>query len=401
MPSLDVLEDGVRIRFNAMFAAAFLALFIPFPVYPVVFLLFSFLVVMRDRLCLDLSDNRDRLLLPILAFISIGVMVSWVNGKPVWCDSGIKLVVNMLFLASVLRWDHFIRNRRAAINALALAIVVSVYLTGLQVFVNVALTGAWLDPFIGISDSVVAYKIVGPGIYWGINEKNIWATKVAFQSILILYMLSRKLIKIHWIQRWGLWVSIIFSIVYTFSRTSQGVFFFFLAWEYYLRKIDFRTFVKKPVHVMGFGCALALLGWKAYDKLFHLTLQPGDGMESRFRMWTYLWNAHSVGDFWFGKGYQYGRDFLPAYRMVESNFHNVFINLLVDFGFSGILVYATLLVGLAKIIDRSLLSYLIMTFMVQYSGYDNDAVVFVAAAIVICGGIEKVSSVKNKQGALV
>lgn len=261
----------------------------------------------------------------------------------------------------------------------------------LQVFYNVALLNAWLWPFDGrISNSTAAYLITQPGVIFGGAEKNIWASKIAM--ILILY------IALQWSQGTLFQIRpLIFTglgllcVLYTFGRTAQlaiAVTLLIVAHHYlrnlrfwFIRYLNFSLFILTlPILITIF---LRFLRFDA--SLFDLSQgHQGDGFRARLLLWVALWQQRENIDLFFGNGILYGQYFFTKIVVLpNNNFHNVFINTLVDTGVIGLLAYIIILTAIFAFrkplfLTTLLLFPLLVMLNLQYLGYDNDVVIYLA-----------------------
>ena len=371
------------LRSHHLIVGCLLACFSPIPIYPLAFAATAFVLLLQSTNIAFPTKKTFAWMILLVVFLLNMFFVHFIRSKPFISAETTKPIINLIFLAAIWIWVDSNVIKPPVISALAKGLALTIALSALQVLLNVARTNLWLAPLIGVKNSVDAYKIVEPGVYWGIPEKNIWATKIIFTQILLLFMLSRKMIKINPYMRVLIYISSAISTLYTFSRTAQGVFIIFIFWEFFLRKISLKLIVRKPLGLVASGMALGGFSVFAYNKLFHFTLKPGDGMESRVRMWTYLWYETNWRDTLLGKGILYAKEFLPKYRMVESNFHNAFLNTLMDFGLVGLISLIAIFTLSFRKGTYSLFVYLIACMSFQYLGYDNDIVIYLCIALIL------------------
>ncbi len=312
----------------------------------------------------------------------------------------VKLILNTgFFLASVVFWEINKHNLEPALRALRRLLELIIWLSAAQVAGNVVLLDAWLWPFNGqVSSSTAAYAIASPGVVFGGAEKNIWAAKIALAICLYL--------GVGWASRrygWGFFLSLLaglFCILYTFGRTAQltafiGVTLFAFSLISSFRRKLIRRFL------LGVGLlslpiiSFALIRLFRFDwSLLYSDLSEGtldDGFRGRLILWATFFRYLDHFDLFWGNGIQYGRYFFPnteAYFLGNDNFHNAFLNHLVDLGILGLFLY--LLIIFFPFAQRSapsarllLLAPLLVCLGFQYVGYDNDVMAYLSATWLI------------------
>lgn len=371
------------LRGSQLIAICLLSIFLPVPVYPVFFMATGILLVLGTQ-STYFQPRKSLLWIGILAVFLVNlVVVNYIRSKPLFSPETFKPYVNLFFLACFLIWSNSTNFIPRDISLLAKVFAFIISLSTFQVVLNVAKMNLWVAPFGGIKNSMDAYQITAPGVYWGIPEKNIWATKIVFCQILLLFMIFRKIIKVDLRAKAFIYIFCATNVIYTFSRTAQAVFLLFLLWELFLCKISARKLIQSPFTLMLSGVAISAIIFFAYTKLFHFSLKPGDGMESRVRMWAYLWYETNWGEAVVGNGILYAKDFLPQFGMIESNFHNAFLNTFMDFGIIGLLSFLLLILLPFCKKTFSLFIYLAACMSFQYLGYDNDVVVYIGVVAIL------------------
>ncbi|MEM1953505.1 O-antigen ligase family protein [Meiothermus cerbereus] len=379
------------------------SLFIPIQFYVPLFTLFIFSVAMLAILRAHFALVRP----PIVSLLLVGftyimwASVSFILNRDFSVhEQYIKLVLNSSFLlASVVFFEMHRHRLSSMFSSLKRLLTLLIVLSAAQVALNVVLLNAWLWPFSGqVSNSSAAYLIVTPGVFFGGAEKNIWATKIAL--VVCLY------IGILWVKRntsWTSWIVIglgLFSVLYTFSRTAQLTTFVGLALFIFLIVLSSR---QRLARYALLGAILLLipfiLQWLAgllrFDwSLFDLSQgTQDDGFRGRLFLWTSFLNNLSNFNFLWGNGIQYGRYYFSEVSseiafLGNDNFHNAFLNHLVDSGVVGLVLYALLFVIIfarPKALSTRLLLLLplLACISLQYVGYDNDIMAYLAAAWLI------------------
>nr|WP_217470576.1 hypothetical protein [Photorhabdus akhurstii] len=123
----------------------------------------------------------------------------------------------------------------------------------------------------------------------------------------------------------------------------------------------------------------------------------GDGFKARIILWMTLFNA--IYDFSFlnimtGHGILFASR-LNGWVFAESNMHNVFLNMFVDIGVIGLVLYTLSLISLYFFLplrDKfsnnlrlkiSLFFPLLFCMLVQYTGYDFDVISYIALSLIV------------------
>lgn len=375
------------------------SLFIPTQIYVPLFAMFIFCVAILAILRVRTGLVRPRgvaLVIIGIAYIVWASVVFMLNREYSVLDQYIKLLLNTSFLlASVVFFEQHRRHSNLMFRSLKHLLALLIVLSAAQVALNVALLNAWLWPVSGqISNSSAAYLIATPGVFFGGAEKNIWATKIAFVVCLYIGMC--------WVKRSVNWMSLaiiglgLFCVLYTFGRTAQLTTFIGLALFVLLIVLNSRQRLARYA-LLGVVLLLApfilqaLGGLLRFDwSLFDLSQgTQADGFRGRLFLWMSFLNNLSDFNFLWGNGVQYGRYYFSEIAFLDNdNFHNVFLNHLVDFGLIGLLLYlsvlATIFTSPAAFSTRLLLLLpLLASVNLQYVGYDNDIMVYVSATWLI------------------
>lgn len=148
-------------------------------------------------------------------------------------------------------------------------------------------------------------------------------------------------------------------------------------------------FYKYVLLTMG-SLSLSYLLFKLFPILFRIKFDITDGGYVRTLYWrtffSNIWNENFV----IGNGQLFAHIFLKKYApyyIGENNMHNVFLNMILDFGFIGLTLYLIFIFNiiryLLKILLRSSVLFLVVfpllvIFNLQYLGYDNDFVIFIS-----------------------
>lgn len=373
-----------------------LSTFSPVLIYPVFFVLFSLIIFSKILKKQAILNNSALLLLITFLIISLASITYIVNYEYSVTKQYIKLIVNLTFLVSsfyfISQYKQLILKR---LNLIILLLEIIILLSFIQVLINVLLTGLLFAPFSGeITNSSLAYLITKPGVYFGIPEKNIWATKIVLIAIVyfaLYYSLAFNLISK--LRFYFFTLLSILCVIYTFSRTAQAMLIAFaVVLAFYHFYLD-RKNIKRYLYLTAF--IVISIPVLVYFSVEFLRIDAnildissgaqGDGLKSRFMMWVNFFENYSDFNI-LGNGILYADYYFDnIFIRAENNFHNVFLNTFVDTGIIGLLLYLVLIYyvffGLYSKYKRQFI-YIVMfpPFFVcinsQYLGYDNDLIVY-------------------------
>ncbi|WP_457618561.1 O-antigen ligase family protein [Lutibacter sp.] len=380
-----------------------LSTFSPVLIYPAFFVLFSLIIFAKILKKQAILSNSALLLLIVFLIVSLASVTYLVNLEHSVTKQYIKLITNLTFLVSSF---YFISQYKLLLlkrlNLIILLLEIIILLSFIQVLINVLLTGLLFAPFTGeITNSSMAYLITTPGVYFGIPEKNIWATKIILISI--VYFALYYLLTFNLISKFRFYLFTFFSIfciIYTFSRTAQAMLMAFAVvlafYHFYLDKKN----IKRYLYLAAFFViSIPILVYFSVDflridaNILDISSgHQGDGLKSRLMMWVHFFENYSdfniLGNGILYADYYFNNIFIRG----ENNFHNVFLNTFVDTGIIGLLLYLVLIYyvffGVYYKYKRQFI-YIVMfpPFFVcinsQYLGYDNDLIVYFAFVYLI------------------
>jgi hypothetical protein len=364
----------------------------PIKIYPVIFLLFACsvcvaLVSLNAFTCWPRFHKTAwygccTYLLYVLAVFGVK------GGDPVVL---VKIVANVtFFLLASLFFLLMARDGKteAARRAVVLACLVAIVLSFLQALVNVSIGHLWLLP-LSIKNSSDAYAIQEASkIYFGDENKNIWATKTMF-SFLTLFVLRDS--------RWRIKDTValclfLFVIVYTASRTAQLALIVGMS-LYGLRQTWPR------IRFVGKSCMLALTAGVVtmglvYSRLSSIELDVsqghgGEGLLARVILWKYFAAAvpeFSLSESMVGHGVFAVSSFVGR-LFDENNLHNVFLNQFFDFGIVGLMLYCCFLSFFFSSLSAKARWLLVPAVLIainsQYFGYDPELMILFAVSLLI------------------
>lgn len=371
-----------------IYLLAIFSLFLPFTLYPVFFVLFTVLAIAYLFLLKQVRIINLSLFFWMGIFSLLGTFSTLLNIAYSDYTQYVKLIVNFSFLLSFYifldtKKEIFLLKKNMLIRLLEIII----FLMFIQVFINVYLMDLWTLPFVGVKNSMEAYLIVEPTMFFGSKEKNIWATKFVFITIMYFSIYINNIFTMSKLKLIIMTFFVLFNVLYTFSRTAQLMFVIFL-FSYGFWKILFvyRTFFLKVFSITILFIVSIGVGFVIYDKLLHITLSAGDGLAARFELWQALSISFDKLNIWIGNGFLFGQFIISKYTTWgNNNFHNVFMNIFVDLGLLGVFSYLAILKNI--FIPRRFEKIRSFVFFVlfppfflcvnsQYLGFDSDIVIY-------------------------
>ncbi|TYG33821.1 O-antigen ligase domain-containing protein [Lonepinella koalarum] len=367
-----------------------ISLFLPFTAYVIPFSVFI-LFVFIDKKNYFLNKIAFYRVCLIFVFVVLATFSHILNKDVSDIQQYIKLFLNFLFLISFILFTvsgnkyEFFYSKRIIIQKTLEFII---FLTFVQVIVNVYIMNLWSMPFVGVQNSMDAYQIIEPTIFFGTKEKNIWATKFVFLSIVYYAFITHKIFYVSKKKRVVMSFLILFNILYTFSRTAQVMFVSFV-FMYYIWKIFYiyKNYLLKIIAIFSLSIISILAGVVIVDKLLHITLSSGDGLAARLELWEALYLHLDKMNIFIGNGILSAQYIISYYtNWNNNNFHNVFLNIFSDMGVFGLISYSFLLLsifsyrGLFKYDNRYINLVFFIPFFVcinsQYLGFDSDIIIY-------------------------
>jgi len=363
---------------------AIISIFSPVIVYIPFFLLFIILQFISEYYDGKVSTSFIHLFLLIYSFLIIASISFLLNYKLSDNIQFVKLWLNLNFL---LMGILFIKKNYNNINlkSLKYTLELIICLSFIQISLNVLIMNLLYLPIQGVDNSIIAYNIVIPNIYFGTTEKNIWATKIAFIQIIYITLYNLNIIQTKKYKYNFLMLLMLFNIIYTFSRTAQLAFIISLIYFFYtsIRKNDNAL---KWTWKIFFLFILIGVSSIIYNKLLHLNFETSDGMFARIELWMALYNNLDKINWIWGNGVLYAKYLIAnETQWTNNNMHNVILNTFVDFGLIGLFFYLSIIYKIFFDIKNSIINNLklwalfIPFFIVinsQYLGYDNDLVIY-------------------------
>ncbi|MFH1727506.1 MAG: O-antigen ligase family protein [Pseudomonadota bacterium] len=387
--------------FNLFFLLWLITIFSTFSsvaIYPLFFILFSscYFCYLALTHRLTIRKNDKYLIIAIFCLIFWGTTVFLGNREYSNLVVFLKIIINLSFLIFTILFCNDYRNQLYRnTKKITLFLELIIFLSFIQILLNVFLTNSILLPFTGVSNSTAAFIISSKPIYFGIQHKNIWATKIVFIEIIYFSLYSFKIIKNTKFRLQIFLMIALFNSIYTFSRTAQLAFFAFLLIFLYINLSRYNNIYIK-IYLLGSFLLFAILsGAFVFFKLMHLDLSANsrvahDGLLARFDIWLSFFKHSNKLDFIMGNGISYGSIFIPKYSgWSNDNMHNVFLNTLLDMGYLGFVFYLSILYfvfnGIVKMFKYKCLLFIPFFIVINshYLGYDNDIVVYFSLLIIL------------------
>ncbi|PFZ48111.1 O-antigen ligase family protein [Bacillus wiedmannii] len=354
-------------------------------VYPIIF---GFFVISTNILLLYNGGYAvKKWTLLILSFLFWGILIYIIQNEYSSEDLKMlsKMIVNLLFFFTVINSSEKIIDDKFWKRTLLVFEVIIVLS-----FVQYMYLYYKLDLFsliVNTADSMTAYKITeNPQLlFWGNYSKNILATKIILAQICYFYIVINKFKFTK--KNMLLLILSVCNAILCLSRTAQLTYFgalgiYILFTVIKSKKTYIKVFAMLPM-VLGF-----FLLFVKIDDLLRINFDITDGGYIRLIYWNTFLENFLETSYFIGNGLLSTANFLSRYSYYyigENNMHNVFLNMLLDFGFVGTSLYVLMLISYyrsyrrisAKLYNRLILifSWFAVTSL-QYVGYDNDLIVF-------------------------
>ena len=306
-------------------------------------------------------------------------------------SSIIKLNLNCLFLilvAMLFQQDYIKIEKKRFVKFIELIIILN-FIQIVLIYIAGGLFTEFLQGELSKS-SDTAYVIGQYNNIIGGDNKNIWASKLAFIYIIYIYTLVAFEIKSK-----SQYVNIILgglAILLILSRTAQLAIAIPIVF-YFIYKINgFEDKYSKPLFLI-FGIIIGIGGGIFFEKFFHIKFDMTDGGFTRLLIWksslTDIWSTHWIT----GNGIGYAGTFISdVVGRTESNLHNVFLNIFLEMGLIGLVTYAGFMITFVKeYVNKNNIKIAIFLIIVpvafiislQYLGFDNDIIMIMILFLIV------------------
>ncbi|WP_353126188.1 O-antigen ligase family protein [Parapedobacter pyrenivorans] len=365
-----------------LFCVALLAVFLPFKIYPLVFLVASLFFAM---------DTPVRLWHPWVVFLAIFTgyaLLVFLVGLPDGqrdMTNFLKLPINFCYLYFAVGWLAQRDNSRL-LRWVDLALHVALALTLLQLLIYHQAVGfRWIAGASGSAQGSALYRATH--YFWGLDDKNMFGARIALLGfVYVLLPLVRQQGRVWWR------IALVLLLAWlSLSRTPvvallMGV--FCLVWA--ASNIRWRV-------VLGLMAVLTLpfIAQKVI-RIENITAS-NDGMGVRMVYWKAFFE-HFTTISPLGNGFMSGGDFLDRYAAFyhgEPHIHNTFLSCYLDFGIIGLASYVLFLFYFYRfcLTRQSTKLFwwiaavpLLAIMMILYSGYDNDIILYLVLIFLLGSG---------------
>lgn len=357
---------------EVMFCLCLISIFLPIKIYPLVFLMGSF-IFFRDAD--KLKFPKWSICLLIYSVYAVFSFLRVYQGESFLLTNLIKLVINFIFLFFAVNWLSQ-RDNTQLLKGVDLVLHVIFILVLVQLFVYHQALGFRL--IYGSSSSGQASMLYNiEHFFWGLEDKNMFGARIAMLGFPYIMI---PLIRFNKIALWRIFG--IFLLAYlSLSRTPIvalliGV--FFLIW------IASRT-RWRIILLFFMGVTLPILS----DKLIRIgdLTATNDGMGVRLVYWKAFFE-HFTAISPLGNGFLSAPEFLAEYAQFyrgEPHLHNTFMSNYLEMGVVGFISYCLFLIYFYLDCQQELKNSkfwlvaflpLLSIMMILYSGYDNDIVIY-------------------------
>ena len=369
---LKMIDSNKTALCEALFCLALLTVFLPFKVYPAVFLLAS--------LCFLLDTPKlIRHYWVVFLFIFVGyASVLFLIGLPAThmeITNFVKLLINFTFLYAAVGWLSQRNNSRLLHwTDITLHIVLGITLVQLLIY-HEAAGYQWVA---GSPTSAQGSAMYRPSLYfWGLDDKNMFGARIAllgFAYILLPVVRQQRIV-------WWRIVLVLLLAWLSLSRTPVVALFigiFCLLWV--ASTVRWRIVLGAATLI-----ALPLMAQKVL-RIDSITAS-NDGMGVRLVYWKAFFEHFTTISPW-GNGFMSGADFLDQYARFyhgEPHIHNTFMSSYLDFGVVGLLAYTLFLFYFYRFCAQKqsnnlfwwvVLLPLLAIMMILYWEDDNDIILY-------------------------
>ncbi len=357
---------------EALFCLALLAAFVPFKIYPLVFLGAAVVFALDTKVWFQ---YRWAQCLAVFMGYAIAVFLVDLPAGHAELTNFLKLLVNFAFLYVAVTWLAQRDNARL-LGWVDVTLHVALALTLVQLLVYHQVAGfRWLGGTVTSAQGSALYQ---PDHYfWGLDDKNMFGARIALLGFVFVLLPAVRQHSIVW---WRI-IAVLLLAWLSLSRTPVVAL------------------------LLGVGCLVWLAAttrWRVVLGALVLLALPvvaqrviriesitasNDGMGVRLTYWKAFFEHFSAISP-LGNGFMSGADFLnrhAAFYHGEPHIHNTFLSCYLDFGIVGLVAYVLFLYhyflfGAKKQGNRLFwwIAFipLLAIMMILYSGFDNDIVLY-------------------------
>jgi len=374
---------------EVMFCLCLISIFLPIKIYPLLFLISSFVFYKETE---KLLFSNWVIFLVLYSTYAVISFIFFYNGEFFMLTNIIKLLVNFIFFYFAVGW---LRSRDN--NNLLKAVDIVLHFIFLLVFIQLVVYHYAYNfrLLFGSTSSGQASALYNLDLYfWGIEDKNMFGARIAMLGFPYIIMPIIRFGKFSW---WRTcWI---FLLAYmSLSRTPIvalliGV--FFLLWF-------FSNFKWRLIVVVVMAITLPFILQKII-RVDNLTAS-NDGMGVRLVYWeAFFQNFKEIS--LLGNGFMSAPLFLAEHAEFyrgEPHIHNTFLTSYLELGIVGLVSYCLFLFYFLMECKLSLMNNkfwlvaflpLLSIMMILYSGYDNDIVIYLTMIYLL--GSLKIIDFKN------
>lgn len=369
---LDAVKKYKATAGEALCCLAIAAVFVPIKIYPLVFLLASFVFYLDTPKLL--RAYWAYFLLLFCAYAGLIFLIDLPESR-IEMTNFLKLPINFAFLYFAVGWLA-IRDNNRLLHRMDITLHIVLVVTVIQLLIYHEAAGfQWIG---GSPTSAKGNALYRPSLYfWGLVDKNMFGARIALLGFAyVLFPVVR--------QQRIVWWRIVLVFLLAWLSLSRTPVVALLIGVFCLLWVVFNVRWRSVLAILAL-LAIPLVAQKVV-RIDTITAS-NDGMGVRLVYWKAFFE-HFTAISPLGNGFMSGGDFLSEYAGFyhgEPHIHNTFMSCYLDFGIIGLLSYALFLYYFyrfclkhqaQKTIWWVALMPLLAIMMILYSGYDNDIILY-------------------------
>lgn len=379
-----------------------LSLFLKLRVYPIIMISLIFINIFYFIKDVKIKNYQFILIIFLLYSLIIYFFTPMNNQKN---ENTFKLLLNLSYFLmsgyffkrlSLKQTNIFFKNICKCIFILIILNLIQVVL--IYLYENIEFLKIF---YLKTSDDAYIINFKNIPMIVGNENKNIWSSKVAFLGVLNIFI-KRNILK----EDVSIFFYFLFNITILLFLSRTGILMVTLyeglLFLEYLKKKN--KYIKNCIYFILFIPSIYIFRI-LYFKIFRINFNNmNDGGITRLFNWN-LFRLHFFQEnFIFGIGLGGTPNFLEKYNsiLIDGHMHNVIINIFLELGIIGGVIYSLLLtliaVELIKEFKTKSLSLIIpcgVVLMLQYMGYDNDVIVYFSFLTMFCYYNNKLKSIRK------
>lgn len=378
---------------SLLFCLALISIFLPWKIYPFVFLFTSFLFFI-EAYCPHPSGLKTFvqqgwvIAIGIFILYACGSFLLTAHAQAYARDSLIKMVINLCFFTTSIYWlSSYEKSKLIRVIDWTMHFIFILCFIQLLIYHR----AFHFQLISGATSSAKGSALYNKDLFfWGLSDKNMFGARLALLGLIYILI---PLVKDLRISCWR--ILFIFLLAFlSLSRTPIVALLIGLL-------LIFWFFAAKSVRIGLFIalCATAPFIFMKLLRVDNLTAS-NDGMGVRITYWKAFFQHFQEIRPW-GNGFLKGGDFLQqyaAYYHGEPHIHNTFLSCYLELGIVGFISYGLFLWFFYRYCTKinNLHSFWLAVFlpllaimMILYSGYDNDIILYLQLAFIL-GTTQKV-----------